>query len=154
LRQPVPDLRARVAAGAANNPLGGPELAGTLASAGVLYVPDYLANCGGIIHVGAEVLGLDDAGVDDLIQRSIAQTASLLRESLTTGQLPSDLAIALAQARLAAADPGGMLEHQMILEALLSGHVSSAEELITAHLLFYRDRLLESFGNDDDAVRQ
>jgi leucine dehydrogenase len=101
----VPDVRARVVAGAANNPLDGPEVAGALAAAGVLYVPDFLANSGGIIHAGAELLGLDDTAVDGLIERSIAQTRSVLRESAESTRLPLELAIALVEARLATAYP-------------------------------------------------
>ncbi len=41
-------------AGAANNPLEGPWVAEELQRAGVLYVPDFIANCGGIIHAGSE----------------------------------------------------------------------------------------------------
>jgi valine dehydrogenase (NAD+) len=43
-----------VVAGAANNPLAGRRVARTLKERDILYVPDFLANCGGLIHVGAE----------------------------------------------------------------------------------------------------
>ena len=43
-------------AGAANNPLT--DRGGLAASErGILYVPDFLANCGGLIHVSAEWYG-------------------------------------------------------------------------------------------------
>jgi valine dehydrogenase (NAD+) len=44
----------RVVAGAANNPLTGREVAAVLRRRGILYVPDFLANCGGLIHVATE----------------------------------------------------------------------------------------------------
>ena len=47
-------LSCRVICGAANNPLASPHVARQLASRGVLYVPDFLANCGGLISVAAE----------------------------------------------------------------------------------------------------
>jgi valine dehydrogenase (NAD+) len=47
-------LDVRVVAGAANNPLSGRRVARTLAQRDILYVPDFLANCGGLIHVGLE----------------------------------------------------------------------------------------------------
>jgi glutamate dehydrogenase/leucine dehydrogenase len=47
-------LEARVVAGAANNPLTDRRVARTLMERDVLYVPDFLANCGGLIHVAAE----------------------------------------------------------------------------------------------------
>jgi valine dehydrogenase (NAD+) len=43
-----------VVAGAANNPLTGRAAARALARRGILYVPDFLANCGGLIHVASE----------------------------------------------------------------------------------------------------
>lgn len=47
-------LDVHVIAGAANNPLAGRHVARTLRQREILYVPDFLANCGGLIHVGAE----------------------------------------------------------------------------------------------------
>src|SRR5215216_6178660 len=44
----------RVVAGAANNPLTGRGVARTLMGRDILYVPDFLANCGGLIHVSME----------------------------------------------------------------------------------------------------
>ncbi len=96
----LPGLRCTVIAGAANNPLADPAGAAELAAADILYVPDFLANCGGIIHVGAEVLGFDDAEVERRIEASIARTGALLREARATGRLPQDLAVERAQARL------------------------------------------------------
>jgi valine dehydrogenase (NAD+) len=47
-------LDCRVIAGAANNPLSGRGVARTLMERDILYVPDFLANCGGLIHVSTE----------------------------------------------------------------------------------------------------
>lgn len=47
-------LEVGVIAGAANNPLTGRHVARILMERDILYVPDFLANCGGLIHVGAE----------------------------------------------------------------------------------------------------
>src|SRR5215212_1629216 len=44
----------RVVAGAANNPLTGAAVARTLMERDIVYVPDFLANCGGLIHVSLE----------------------------------------------------------------------------------------------------
>src|SRR5919106_994870 len=46
-----------VVAGAANNPLTSRAVARILAERGILYVPDFLANCGGLIHVSGEWYG-------------------------------------------------------------------------------------------------
>jgi glutamate dehydrogenase/leucine dehydrogenase len=44
----------RVVAGAANNPLADRAVARTLMEREIVYVPDFLANCGGLIHVSLE----------------------------------------------------------------------------------------------------
>ena len=53
----------RVVAGAANNPLTDRGVARTLMERDIVYVPDFLANCGGLIHV-LEWSGTGTAGCD------------------------------------------------------------------------------------------
>jgi leucine dehydrogenase len=54
----IPRLRCRVVCGAANNQLATPVDADRLASAGILYAPDYVVNAGGVLHLaGYERLG-------------------------------------------------------------------------------------------------
>lgn len=89
-------------AGSANNPLTDASLAAALARRGIVYVPDFLANCGGIIHVGAEVLGFDQAEVDLRIEASIERTSALLGEARRRGVPPLELAIDEALRRMAA----------------------------------------------------
>lgn len=93
-------LRCRVIAGAANNPLTSDEVASELARAGILYVPDFLANCGGIIHVGGDVLGLDASAVAERMSAAQAQTRELLKAAVASGRQPLELARALADRRL------------------------------------------------------
>jgi leucine dehydrogenase len=52
----IPRLKARVVAGAANNQLAEARHGDALRDAEVLYVPDYLINAGGLIHVYYEYL--------------------------------------------------------------------------------------------------
>ena len=47
--------------GGANNQLATPEVAETLAAVGTLYIPDFLANAGGIINIAEEANGYDQA---------------------------------------------------------------------------------------------
>jgi valine dehydrogenase (NAD+) len=66
----------RVVAGAANNPLTSRAVARVLAERGILYVPDFLANCGGLIHVALEWQGRGGeaeliAGAMDRLDRAI-----------------------------------------------------------------------------------
>ncbi len=58
----VARLRCPVVCGAANEPLAGPDVAGALAARGVLFVPDYVANAGGLIHLA---LAREGGSADD-----------------------------------------------------------------------------------------
>jgi leucine dehydrogenase len=111
-------VRCRVIAGAANNPLASPALASALDQAGILYVPDFIANCGGIIHVGAEPLGFDDAEVQERILAANRRTAELLREAVAARRPPLEVALARAEARLRG---GGELQPAVTGPDLRSG---------------------------------
>jgi glutamate dehydrogenase/leucine dehydrogenase len=87
--------------GAANNPLTSDQVAVALHRRDVLYVPDFLANCGGIIHVGAEVLGFSTDEVDVRIDEAAERTSELLRRAMRDRVVPLELARAAAIARLA-----------------------------------------------------
>ena len=58
----VPALKAGLVCGAANNQLATPADADALAAREILYLPDYVANGGGIINVAAEILRIEDRG--------------------------------------------------------------------------------------------
>jgi leucine dehydrogenase len=53
----IPQIRATVVAGAANNQLASAEDGTRLAVRGILYAPDYVINAGGVISVAHEYLG-------------------------------------------------------------------------------------------------
>jgi len=59
----IPAIRARMICGAANNQLAAPQDAGRLHARGILYLPDYVANGGGIINVSAEILHVAEPSV-------------------------------------------------------------------------------------------
>ncbi|BBG00987.1 MULTISPECIES: Glu/Leu/Phe/Val dehydrogenase dimerization domain-containing protein [Pseudonocardia] len=98
-------LRARAIVPGANNPLADPALAVTLAGRGVDYVPDFVANAGGVIVCEAEVLG-GGPGLDDEIAgkiRAIGATAvRILDDADRRGTDTVTVAHELARARLAA----------------------------------------------------
>jgi leucine dehydrogenase len=100
-------LRCAIVAGAANNPLEADDVAELLADREILYVPDFIANCGGIIHVAGEAQDLDAGQVERLLTEAIERTDALLAEALASGRMPLDLALEHAEARIArAARPG------------------------------------------------
>jgi leucine dehydrogenase len=55
----IPQLQARVVAGAANNQLQNSAHGATLLREGILYAPDYVINAGGVIDVAFERTGYD-----------------------------------------------------------------------------------------------
>jgi glutamate dehydrogenase/leucine dehydrogenase len=93
-------LSTAIIAGAANNPLTHRDVAGLLAAKGVLYVPDFISNCGGIIHVGAEALGLSDESVEELLDAAQNRCERILDEAVGTDRMPLDLAEEYALRRI------------------------------------------------------
>ena len=53
----IPELRCEIVAGAANNQLLQPADAERIEARGILYVPDFIANAGGVINGSRELLG-------------------------------------------------------------------------------------------------
>jgi leucine dehydrogenase len=59
-RRTAEALRCRIVCGGANNPLADDTVAGALAQRDILYVPDFLANAGGLSHLAVALEGGDD----------------------------------------------------------------------------------------------
>lgn len=96
--QTIPQLRARIVAGAANNQLAQDEDGLALQLAGVTYAPDYVINAGGIISVAREYLGgATEAQVTAEINGIPARLTEIL-ERARREKLPTN-AIADAMAR-------------------------------------------------------
>lgn len=72
----IPELRADLICGAANNQLAATTDADLLFDKDVLYLPDYVANGGGIINVAAEILKISDRGP------WVAQKLETLRQTM------------------------------------------------------------------------
>ena len=90
-------LNARVVAGAANNVLSSDEAGHVLARRGIAYVPDYLANCGGLIHCSDELDGFDMARVEQRLDAAVSRIGDVLEEAAERGES----ALAVAAARVA-----------------------------------------------------
>jgi valine dehydrogenase (NAD+) len=86
----IPELTARVVAGAANNQLAEPRHGEALRDRGVLYAPDYVINAGGLIQVTNELhpRGFDDTRVRAAVERIGPRLMALLdladREGIST----------------------------------------------------------------------
>jgi glutamate dehydrogenase/leucine dehydrogenase len=77
----VPGLHAEIIVGAANNQLAHAGVADTLAASGILYVPDFLANAGGIINIAEEARGYDPAAASAAVDRIGETTANVLERA-------------------------------------------------------------------------
>ena len=99
----VDAIRAPVVAGSANNQLAAPEHGDRLAERGVLYVPDYAINAGGIIDVSAEYYGYDAAAVRSQLDNIGFTLDEIFSRSASTGRPAHRVADAIAEERLAAA---------------------------------------------------
>jgi leucine dehydrogenase len=99
----IPRLQARIVCGGTNNQLAEPCHAAALAECGILYVPDYLANAGGVIDFHQERINDSRAAVLAAVGRIEGITADILRAAETSGRSPQEIADQKVVARLRAA---------------------------------------------------
>ncbi|QYX55776.1 amino acid dehydrogenase [Roseovarius sp. SCSIO 43702] len=90
----IPEIRARLVAGAANNQLAAPGDADALHARGILYLPDYVANGGGIINVAAEILRIEDRApwVEDKLAALSTTMERILDRARAEDRSPAHLA--------------------------------------------------------------
>ncbi|MEP3279323.1 MAG: Glu/Leu/Phe/Val dehydrogenase dimerization domain-containing protein [Stappiaceae bacterium] len=99
-RKTIPEIRASIVAGAANNQLADQQDGRRLKDRGILYAPDYAINAGGVISIA---MARPDEGDHEVRRRTfaIADTLSMIfRRSDREGLPPSDIADRMAQERL------------------------------------------------------
>lgn len=92
-------LQTRIVCGSANNMLAAPEIGDSLARAGVIYAPDYLANAGGLIR-GAEYYLLGRVDSRDSLERIYPRMKEVLERAQATGNSTARVADEMAEARL------------------------------------------------------
>ena len=93
----------RVVAGAANNPLTSREVARILARRGVLYVPDFLANCGGVVQVSLEWHRRPPDDAAGHIGRAMERLERAIADASAEDSTPVEVAERQALGRIAAA---------------------------------------------------
>jgi len=91
----VAGLRCRWVIGAANNQLSDDAVAGLLAERGIGYVPDFVANAGGLIRVGAQLDCWEPVRVTEAVDR-IGETVAELIDAVDGG---GDTLLAAARRR-------------------------------------------------------
>jgi leucine dehydrogenase len=105
--QTIPQLRARLVVGAANNQLAEARHGDLLEQRGILYAPDYAANAGGVINgCCIEMLGWDPARAKDKVD-GIYSTLIAIFDKAARDKIPTyQAADRLAEERLAQAGSG------------------------------------------------
>jgi leucine dehydrogenase len=105
----LPRLTAKVIAGGANNQLADPEIGRALYERGVLYLPDYVINGGGIINVAGEIRALerkeafDPAWVEMKLARLMETLGEVLDRSKGERRPTHEVANEMAKARISLA---------------------------------------------------
>lgn len=101
----IPELRAEVVCGAANNQLATDADAERLAERGVCYVPDYVANAGGVINIAEErhPEGYDRARAMTAVEHVEVTAGRVLDRAATEGTTTAAAADRIVEDRLAAA---------------------------------------------------
>jgi leucine dehydrogenase len=99
-RTNIDRLRCRIVAGAANDVLAAPELADALVRRGIVYVPDFVVNAGGVIQIHA----LRSGWGPDKLEGSLLAIGDRVRRILTdadrTRRTPVAVAESMASDRL------------------------------------------------------
>ena len=94
-------LQARLICGAANNQLATPGIAARLHRRGIVYLPDYVVNAGGIISVASEIHGQDDAWRQSRLEAIAGRMQTLLQRAEAEDRTTTDLADDMVRAILA-----------------------------------------------------
>src|SRR5262249_40245657 len=96
----IAKLRCKIVAGAANNQL---ELASdglALHEMGILYIPDYVINAGGLINVAAELPGYNEEAVRAEVCKIYSTVELVLSRAKAEDLLPLQVADSLAEERI------------------------------------------------------
>jgi glutamate dehydrogenase/leucine dehydrogenase len=99
----VPELRCRLVCGATNNQPSSDEVLPLLDERGIAYVPDFIANAGGLIAVADEIRGFDAERVGTRVAAIGECVHDLLEEARLEGETTLAAAHRRADRRLAAA---------------------------------------------------
>jgi leucine dehydrogenase len=98
----IPQLRCAAIVGSANNQLGEEADAERLADAGVAYVPDFVANAGGVINIAEELRGYDAGRALHAVAAIRATTAAVLATAEAEGITTEAAANRIAERRIEA----------------------------------------------------
>ncbi len=95
----IPQLRVKVVAGAANNQLDREEHSQVLVDRGIVYLPDYVSNGGGLISCAADWYGKDIEEVPANVRRIYDTCRNILERADSMGVTSSAAADRIAEER-------------------------------------------------------
>ena len=102
----LPQIKARIIAGAANNQLEHAALGEELFQRGILYAPDYVINSGGIIDIHYQQQGVRDVDVINAhVQKISATLANIFLESDRQQRATNAIADEMGRARFMSSVP-------------------------------------------------
>lgn len=99
--QTVPALQARIVCGGANNQLAHDGIATLLHDRGILYLPDYVVNSGGLIQVADEISGFNHQRARARAEKIFDTSLKIMTTAASTGTTPGQAADLLAERRMA-----------------------------------------------------
>lgn len=100
----IPQIKAKIVAGAANNQLATDEDGFELMHRNILYAPDYALNAGGLINIYHELGGYNAARARDHVAQIFDTITMILNRSRETKQPTHRIADQIAEERLRAGD--------------------------------------------------
>jgi len=99
----IPEIRAAIIAGAANNQLASEADADRLHRRGVLYAPDFAINAGGVIAVALGLPGVAERRITDKVEAIGATLSAIFTRARAEDRATAHIADQLAQERILAA---------------------------------------------------
>ncbi|HYX39096.1 MAG TPA: Glu/Leu/Phe/Val dehydrogenase dimerization domain-containing protein [Oligoflexus sp.] len=96
----IPDIKAKAVVGAANNQLGEEGHQRALCDRRILYIPDYVANAGGLINVYNEMIGRSEKEMWKHVFGIAATTSDILDLAMKNSITPFEASKTVATARL------------------------------------------------------
>ncbi|PRX46915.1 valine dehydrogenase (NAD+) [Prauserella shujinwangii] len=117
--QTVPALRAPIVCGGANNQLAHDGIDLLLRDRGILYLPDYVVNAGGLIQVADEIEGFNHQRARARAEKIFTTCGEILASAADTHTTPARAADLLAERRMADV---GRLRGLWLSEPVPNGH--------------------------------
>lgn len=99
----IPEIRAKVIAGGANNQLERPHHGFRVLDRGILFAPDYVINGGGIIRVCGQIYGWSDDQIRAKTERIGATLSEVFVRAKAEGKPTHEIADAIARGRIVSA---------------------------------------------------